>query len=125
MSFSPQELLAQSTTAPGSAKNSSSSATTPNSAAMADPNTMLISAIAGAVDSIFGTIGSAITGKTKKDLTRQQGNQQLVQQATNMHQLRMQNARPVAPKKDHTSTLIIGLVALFVFVILLFTLKKP
>lgn len=114
-----QQLAATSSTSPAS-----STVTTGGSSAMADPATLLISSIAGAVDSIFGTIGDAVQGKTKKDLMRQQGNQQLVQNAVNIHQKRLQYAQPKVQKKDHTTFIMLGIVAVFVFTILVFALKK-
>lgn len=99
----------------GSTPTSSATNSTP------DP----ISAIAGAVDSIFGTIGHAIKGKTKRDLMRQQGNQQLVQNAIGLHSQRLQNAKPKAKAKNHTPMIILGLVAVLVLTTLVFTLKAP
>ena len=133
MNFSPQELhgVHPASVSRSSFSNvagnatSSSAATSASSAAMADPNTLLISSIAGAVDSIFGSIGSAIKGKTKRDLMRQQGNQQLVQNAVGLHSQRLQNAQPKAKPKNHTPMIILGLMAVLVFTILVFTLKKP
>ena len=99
---------------------------TSGSAAMgADPNTLMISSIAGAVDSIFGSIGSAVKGKTKRDLMRQQGNQQLSKSMLALHGQRLEAARPRAKKKDYTIIIIFSLIAIAVFTSLLFTLKKP
>lgn len=112
--------------ASSSTSSASAAATTSASPAVpADPSSLLISSIAGAVDSIFGTIGDAIKGKTKRDLMRQQGNQLLIGQTLSMHEKRMQYAKPIAQKTNHSPMLILGLVSFFVFIILLFTLKKP
>lgn len=123
MNFSPQELhniyAASATGSSSSTSSSGATATGAGSAMPADPNTMLISSIANAVDSIFGTIGDAVKGKTKKDLMRQQGNQQLIESSMNLHRQRMGGYQPKAKKKDNTGTIVLIGVGVLVFTIII------
>jgi len=122
MTLSPTTLHRH--TATRSAPSSSPFYAVAGTASAAEPGSMVISSIAGAVDAIFGTIGTAIQGKTQKDLMRQNGNQQLLQNAMSLHQQRLAQQQPNTKGKNYSSSLILGLVALFVFIILFFIFKQ-